>query len=261
MKNRELYIDNRLMYRIVFNRSNYSECIYCGQAANSREHVPSKVFLRKPYPNNLSIVPSCNKCNNGFSLDEIFVYMCIERLKQSYYGANYKLPDEASERMEKYKNISDEVDAAIKRCRVQNLTRPYAFTNCRIDNVLEKLALGHAVYELSIGYKSDSWSGKCSSLNYNFLPNLNKADLEEIDSCFILNNQPLPEVGSRAYDHIYVVEATLENGEVISVCLLDWIDVQDGSYRYTSYSLGQIIIVKLVISDFLYAVITFEENQ
>jgi len=61
----------------------------------------------------------------------------------------------------------------------------------------------------------------------------------------------LPEVGSRVYDHIYVVETVLESGgKKISVCLLDWIDIQDGSYRYTSYVFGQTIIVKLVISAF-----------
>jgi hypothetical protein len=66
---------------------------------------------------------------------------------------------------------------------------PYALTDVRINHVIEKLAIGHAVYELSIGCKSDHWSGKCSSIFYKFLPVLSSSEIEEIDSCFVLNNE------------------------------------------------------------------------
>jgi len=45
-------------------------CVYCGASATTRDHVPPKCLLETPYPNNLSVVPSCGPCNNAFSLDE-----------------------------------------------------------------------------------------------------------------------------------------------------------------------------------------------
>lgn len=162
MEQRNLYVDSRILHRIRYDRDNYSECIYCSQTADSREHVPSKVFLHKPYPKNLSIVPSCSKCNNGYSQDEIFVYLCIEKLKKCYYQ-DYEFCNETLSRIKKYQNIADEVDSLIKNQGLLPIN-PYALTDARISNVLEKLALGHAVYELSIGYNSYSWSGKCNSI-------------------------------------------------------------------------------------------------
>ena len=260
MKQRNPYVDNRILHRIKYDRDSYSECIYCGEKADSREHVPSKVFIRKPYPENLSIVPSCSKCNSGYSLDEIFVYLCIEKLKKCYYQ-DYEFCNETISRIKKYQNIAAEVDSLIKNLQNQRLSvNPYALTDYRISNVLEKLALGHAVYELSIGYKSYSWSGKCNPIFYKFLPNLCADEIEEIDSCFNLNDELLPEIGSRIYDKIYIIKAKTDEGMEFSLCLLDWIDVQDKAYRYTCYVFGSTIIVKIVIFEFLYAVITFEEN-
>ncbi|OUS77152.1 hypothetical protein B1748_08355 [Paenibacillus sp. MY03] len=35
-----------------------------------------------------------------------------------------------------------------------------------------------------------------------------------------------------------------------SLVLLDWVDVQDSKYSYTSYRFGEEIIVKMIINDF-----------
>jgi len=40
-------------------------CVHCGGADESRDHVPSKVFLDEPFPENLPVSPSCLKCNNS----------------------------------------------------------------------------------------------------------------------------------------------------------------------------------------------------
>src|SRR5690349_2666440 len=45
-------------------------CIYCGCPADSRDHVPPKSFLERPFPAQLQTVPACSECNRGFSLDE-----------------------------------------------------------------------------------------------------------------------------------------------------------------------------------------------
>ena len=52
-------------------------CIRCAREMrglrNSRDHVPSKVLLRKPYPTNLPVVDICSRCNAGFAKDEEYV--------------------------------------------------------------------------------------------------------------------------------------------------------------------------------------------
>ena len=42
-------------------------CIYCNRAvANTVDHIPPKLLLAKPYPDNLLTVPSCFECNSSF---------------------------------------------------------------------------------------------------------------------------------------------------------------------------------------------------
>lgn len=53
------YADERLL----------AGCVYCGGATESRDHVPSRILLDEPYPENLPVVPSCDSCNGGYSLD------------------------------------------------------------------------------------------------------------------------------------------------------------------------------------------------
>lgn len=45
--------DDRLMPFVDFSRSHLIYCIYCGAPATTREHAPSKAFLKKPYPSDL----------------------------------------------------------------------------------------------------------------------------------------------------------------------------------------------------------------
>lgn len=53
-------------------------CVYCGGANETRDHVPPKVFLDLPHPDELPVVPSCMSCNNSKSLDEEYLVCLIE---------------------------------------------------------------------------------------------------------------------------------------------------------------------------------------
>jgi len=53
-------------------------CIYCGAAPDSRDHVPSRVLLDDPFPENLPVVPSCRGCNTSFSFDEEYCAALID---------------------------------------------------------------------------------------------------------------------------------------------------------------------------------------
>lgn len=46
-------------------------CVYCNRAlAETVDHIPPKLLLAKPYPDNLLTVPSCLKCNSAFQKDD-----------------------------------------------------------------------------------------------------------------------------------------------------------------------------------------------
>ena len=53
-------------------------CIYCGGLPETREHVPSKIFLDEPYPSHLHLVEACTKCNLAYSLDEEYLACLID---------------------------------------------------------------------------------------------------------------------------------------------------------------------------------------
>ena len=47
------------------------QCVYCGLAAGeTRDHVPPKNLLKKPFRPNLRTVPACGACNRSFSQAE-----------------------------------------------------------------------------------------------------------------------------------------------------------------------------------------------
>jgi hypothetical protein len=45
-------------------------CVYCGNAATTRDHVVADTILGRPLPANALTVPSCRNCNGRFSKDE-----------------------------------------------------------------------------------------------------------------------------------------------------------------------------------------------
>lgn len=53
-------------------------CVYCGKdAGETKDHVPPKCLLPKPFPANLLTVPSCITCNGGLSKDEEYFRLMI----------------------------------------------------------------------------------------------------------------------------------------------------------------------------------------
>ena len=56
-------------------------CVYCGaDDASERDHVPPRGMFLRPHPTNLITVPSCRRCNLGFSKDdEYFRAMMLMR--------------------------------------------------------------------------------------------------------------------------------------------------------------------------------------
>lgn len=53
-------------------------CYLCHGDPATRDHVPPRVFLDEPYPENLPVVGCCRDCNEGASQDEEYVACLLE---------------------------------------------------------------------------------------------------------------------------------------------------------------------------------------
>ena len=267
MKQRNYLGDVRLRHRLDYIKGGSSRCIYCGNPADSREHIPSKTFLRKPFPDNLYTVPACKKCNNGYSDDELYTRAVIDTLKRihgettghPYSGYSLQKHPQIA------KSVYEEVLAFTKKSESEQL--PYHFRSDRIKRILEKLARGHAVYELSEAYNTDEeedWL--VASTFYSFRPLLSQETIDDYDCAVDIQNCLFPEVGSRVYEKIYPVQVPITQIDGNSMyamrsVFLDWTDIQEGVYRYIAIFEGNSIQVNLVIDEFLYASVFFVERD
>jgi len=134
-------------------------CIYCGELADTRDHVPSLVFLEPPYPHNLPVVDACKKCNQGFSKDEQYL-VCL--LKSAFVGSTE--PDKirrpsVARALGRSAGLRKRIDSARKEMNDRIL---FEVEEGRVRNVMLKLARGHAAFELSQGCRDEPdyfWCG------------------------------------------------------------------------------------------------------
>ena len=247
--------DNRLSHKIIYDKRRYSKCIYCGKTAETREHIPSKVFLAEPYPDNLGIVPACFECNQSFSKDELFLSLLIEILKNRYSDGTHKFDEGTKGRIHYNKTLVKLIKNVIENNNLDQFEQP-------ISRIIFKLAVGHSVFELSEGFCI-----KSGEINYSFSSSLPEEEIEEFTLPFNIGEEPLPEIGSRVFDRVMVIEmgmiSVLYQEQTLrhELILLDWVDVQDAKYTYTCYKFGDKIIVKIIISDFLYAKVVINTKK
>lgn len=238
---------------ISFERDSQMFCIYCGEIANTREHCPSKAFLKKPYPTNLPTLPACKKCNNGFSSHERYTKYLLKFLYYHYTEKNeHMIIDDDVE-------IKQAYESAIKFIK-----KP--FYDKRMAKVFYKLAIGHAVYEISEGYYSYEWEEKISHIAYIFKPMLSKEKWEKLKVLEDFNEKVTPELGSREFRNIYVLQKPKQEEDCIeentlNVCVLDWTVVQEGQYMYKAFLEQDKICVKMIFMDFLYVGVVFEKVE
>jgi hypothetical protein len=60
------------------DQRNQEWCVHCGDPGETRDHIPSRILLDEPYPENLPVVAACRSCNAGFSLDEEYFACLVE---------------------------------------------------------------------------------------------------------------------------------------------------------------------------------------
>ena len=235
MKQFEDYADDRLI----------NGCIYCGANPDTREHVPSKVFLDPPLPSYLPVVGACRDCNNGFSLDEEYLACLIECV---IVGSTN--PDLVSRTtVAKTLQHSGALQARLEKAQYEEYGRThFAIEPDRVSRVLIKLAQGHAAFELSQPCPNDP-----SNVWYAPLESLTEEQRDSYEASQV--EQVIGEIGSRSMQRLMITKFTLRSasGEAStpSTFINDWVYVQEGRYRYHAVDYGDELRIKIVISEYL----------
>lgn len=242
--------DSRMKHRVYFERNTLMNCIFCGDVAETREHAPSKVFISPPLPSDLPTIPSCQKCNNKFSSDELYSAMLIKLLRNKYDG--YSLTPLDQERLSKKEGR----EAA--QFIIENEDALEYIDNKRLENVLIKLARSHAVYELYDCFEYEDKSRFKIDLFYDFKPFIEQDVKNDIASIVRADNLLLPEMGAKFYERLCCIHLQGVNGpSQMVIPFLAWNDIKEDEYSYTAYIDNLNIVVKIIIQNFLFAKITF----
>lgn len=209
-------------------------CTYCGSLPDTRDHVPSRVFLDEPYPCNLPVVPACRECNDSFSLDEEYLACLIGCVL-----AGSASPPEISRL--KIRRLLSGRPALVSRLNKarddSNGVTIFRVEEDRVRNVLLKLARGHVLYELSEPHLENP-----SQLSFVPFPVLDRDSRGAFE--YVTAPPVWPEVGSRA------MQRWAEDSGP------QWIVVQPGRYRYVVLPY---IEVRIVLQEYLACQVKWEE--
>lgn len=203
------------------------------------------MFLDPPLPSYLPVVGACRDCNNGFSLDEEYLACLIECVISSTTDPCRV----GRERISKALQHSPALRAKLEAAKYQQDGRTHFSTEQeRVERVLVKLAKGHSAFELN-----QPCSGSPSEIWYGPLISLTEEQREAYESTQVI--QTYGEVGSRGMQRLLVTQVKLQSssGETSTLDLVinDWVEVQEGRYRYHAADFGDEVRIKIIISEYL----------
>lgn len=215
-------------------------CIHCGGRYETEDHIPSKVFLDRPYPENLPVSASCARCNEGFSKDEEYLACLVECIVAGTVDSARIGRPSIARKLKDQPRLRERLSAAR---REDGDSVIWDVETSRVANVLVKLARGHAAFEVN-----EPQLGEPVTVGFTPLPTLRPAQRAAFEQ-----EEPgiaaWPEVGSRAMGRLLVVDdEAFEEG---------WLLVQADRYRYRVLQDGG-LRVKIVIREYLAAEICWD---
>ena len=116
-------------------------CIYCSRPADTSDHVPPRLLLRKPFPVPMMTVPSCKECNHGASLDEEYFRVILAQVGVTSHLSDMVAPGGVVDRaLARSDRLSQRIaDAATVGPGGQPMIAPEHF---RVNRILAKIAHG-----------------------------------------------------------------------------------------------------------------------
>lgn len=222
-------------------------CIYCdSMIGNTRDHIPSRSLLDQPYPDNLPVIGCCQACNQGFSKDEEYVVCLIEVTLAGSTDPDKITRPSVARALRNSPALRARLESAMKRYEDR---LELAVEQERMINVMLKLARGHAAFELSqpCREKPDHfWCGPLASLEDEVREAFNEPHMQQM----------IGEVGSRGLQRMLVTEVVLKSPKTkkrskIKMLINDWVEVQEGNYRYLAIDDAGGIVIRIVMREYL----------
>lgn len=227
-------------------------CIYCGGVPDTRDHVPSRSLLDAPLPENLPVVGACSRCNNGFSSDEEYFVCMLEVVLRGSTEAVQR--PQVADILRRSPALRARIEGARQEKDGQVI---FSIEVDRVKAVLLKLLRGHAAFELSAVRRREP-----TEFSWGPLALLSDEQREWFEHVQV--SDLYPEIGSRAMQRTVVAQFSFagpDGAEQRHDALLvnDWLEVQDGRYRYLAYEDPLGVHVKIVIDEYLYCYAHWDE--
>lgn len=225
MDPRHLFVDQRLT----------GVCVYCGGIPNTRDHVPSMVFLDEPLPPNLPVVDACEDCNNSFSIHEQYVACLLDCAINGSVEPNGVKRDKVKKILTENPILGVRIAESCKKDANENLV--WKIEGDRVRTVIMKLARGHAAFELSLPQLEEPDE-------ISFVPFVAMSDEQRatFESASTSSAALWPEIGSCAFvGAVKNSPISYKNG---------WLTVQTNRYRYFVNQAGGLVI-RMVLSEYL----------
>lgn len=187
---------------------------------------------------------ACESCNISYSLDEEYVACVLACMAAETTNPelleNSKVKKTLNRKPALHKMIQNEWATAARDL--------FWFDITRFTNIIRKLAVGHAAFELSLVFRDEP-----SKLDFSLISSMPKSELDDYDRVTVV--EQLGEVGCRNIQRMYVVEAkfksVLDEEEMVSLIVNDWVEVQDGTYRYHTQQSDDGVQVKIVLGEYM----------
>ncbi|TDU28887.1 hypothetical protein DFR24_3267 [Panacagrimonas perspica] len=217
----------------LFSDSRFDDrCAHCNGQADTRDHVPSKVLLDKPYPGSLPVVGCCAVCNAGFSDDEAYVAAFLECVIRGTTVPDDRFRPKIAALLKRRPNLAERIESS--KSIASSGIPEWSPDGESLRKVVLKLARGHIAYEL--GQQRPEEPLRVDIAPFNLMTPERRREFEEIPPQYLY-----PELGSRSF-------ITLMEGKPCAYGV--WLVVQSGRYRY-AVGQGEGDWVRFMIGEYL----------
>ena len=206
-------------------------CAFCGGSTGTRDHCPSRVFLDKPYPENLPVVPACSTCNSGFSSDEEYLACLVSCVISGSTNPEMMPREKIAKTLERKPSLRARIEQSQSQNGEASIFHP---EHGRVSSIITKLARGHALYELH-----EACLNAPNDISIVPISLMSPAEQEKFESTEGATGWP--EVGSRMMQRLVTGQDLTEHG---------WINVQPERYRYNAIATS-FVDVRIVIHEYL----------
>lgn len=178
---------------LTFDQRLAGYCVFCGGEPSTKDHVPARVFLDKPYPEEMRVVGACRACNSESSGDEQYLACLLECVV-----CGSTIPEDLErEKVRKTLERSPKLADRIQRGSGRDLfgTLNWEIEQDRVRALVVKLARGLVAYEEAnpqLDEPDQAWLAPLPALTDE-----DRASFEATAPSGVIFGWP--EVGSRAF--------------------------------------------------------------